>query len=64
MVTHVSEVIGLDEVDGVIQVDDIFAEVDGELGFSGYLPSFIQQLVEERLIDLRSLFPPAERDTR
>ncbi len=61
MVTHVSEVVGIDPVEGVVITDDIFAERDGTVAFTGYLPSFTDELIRKGHLQAEQLFAaPAE----
>jgi pilus assembly protein CpaF len=60
MVTHISEVVGLDPQDGRVLTNDIFEEHEGRLVQSGYLPSFIGDLVEKGHIDPTLLFAAQE----
>ena len=64
-VTYVSEVVGYDPEAGVVQIEDIFRRVEpaenqgvpGDLAFTGYLPTFIEELLDRgatRLEDLLS----------
>ncbi len=56
MVTHISEVVGMDPEDGRILTNDIFEERDGQLLQSGYLPTFVGDLVDKGYIDPGVLF--------
>jgi len=56
MVTHVSEVVGVDPVEGVVVTNDLFELRDGVLEFSGYLPSFVDALVAKGYLDPAVLF--------
>ncbi len=56
MVTHISEVVGIDPESGSVLTNDIFEEREQQLHFSGYLPSFMQQLVNESYLDPHALF--------
>jgi len=58
MVTHVSEVVGVDPVEGVVVTNDLFELRDGVLEFSGYLPSFVDALVAKGYLDPAVLFAP------
>ena len=62
MVTHISEVVGLDPDTGVVITNDIFEERDEMLVFSGYLPSFIEETVRKGYLDAGVLFRAAEYD--
>ena len=68
MVTHISEVVGVDPVEGVVLTNDLFEERDGVLRFSGYLPSFVDVLVSSGRLDPNVLFasvkPPATAASR
>lgn len=60
-VTHISEVVGFDFDTGEVVVEDIFtlAQVRGEppeLRFTGYLPTFIEQLLRHGDVSLEELF--------
>ena len=55
---YLSEVIGIDPEEGIVLTNDIFEERDGELVFSGYLPSFLGELVDKNHLDARILFAP------
>ena len=61
MVTCISEVVGVDPVEGVVLTNDIFEERDGTLCFSGYLPSFVDVLVSKKYLDPTVLFASAVR---
>ena len=63
MVTHISEIVGSDPEDGSVLTNDIFEEDGGELYFTGYLPSFIDDLVRKGHVELEALFAPEERAT-
>ena len=57
MVTQVSEVESMDEETGDLIVNDIFNARDGvSLQPTGYLPTFVDQLVDKNLLDLRFLY--------
>lgn len=57
MVTQISEVQGMDEETDDLVVVDIFNARDGvSLQPTGYLPSFVDQLVDKNLLDLRFLY--------
>ncbi|MFV1958366.1 MAG: ATPase, T2SS/T4P/T4SS family [Planctomycetota bacterium] len=58
LVTSIAEVVGMDPEDGRILTNEIFEEQDGRLVHSGYLPTFIDDLVEKGHIDPRRLFAP------
>ena len=68
MVTHISEVVGVDPVEGVVLTNDLFEARDGQLRFSGYLPSFVDALVAGGHLDPRVLFAreatPAQPDVK
>ncbi len=63
-VTHVTEVVGLDD-DGRIQLEDVFrfqqrgidadGNIDGEVFLTGYIPSFVADLINAGLIQDGSL---------
>lgn len=63
-VTHVTEVVGLDD-DGRIQLEDVFrfqqrgmdpdGKIDGEVFLTGYIPSFVPDLINAGLIQDGSL---------
>jgi pilus assembly protein CpaF len=59
-VTHVSEVIGYDFDREEVIIEDIFAMASGhnkpELRFTGYLPSFIDQMLRQGDVKLEDLF--------
>ncbi len=66
MVTQIAEVERMDEETGDLIVNDIFNARDGiSLQPTGYLPTFVDQLVDKNLLDLRFLYseerlePPA-----
>ncbi|MFK7767847.1 MAG: ATPase, T2SS/T4P/T4SS family [Mariniblastus sp.] len=62
MVTQISEVERMDEDTGELIVTDIFNARDGRsLQPTGYLPTFVDQLVDKNLLDLRFLYTE-ERD--
>ncbi|MCP5069145.1 MAG: Flp pilus assembly complex ATPase component [bacterium] len=63
MVTHISEIVGSDLETGSILTNDIFEEEDGELFFTGYLPSFIDDLVRKGHVQLDTLFAAEEKAT-
>lgn len=57
MVSQVSEVERIDEETGELVITDIFNMDDGEsLQPTGFLPTFVDQLVEKSLLDLRFLY--------
>ena len=57
LVTQISEVERLDEETGDLIVTDIFNARDGvSLQPTGYLPTFVDQLVDKNLLDLRFLY--------
>lgn len=57
MVTQISEVEGMDEETGDLIVTDIFNARDGvSLQPTGNLPTFVDQLVDKNLLDLRFLY--------
>ena len=56
MVTHVSEVVGVDPVDERVLVNDVFEQRDGILQFSGILPSFVDELIAKKWLDPEVLF--------
>jgi pilus assembly protein CpaF len=56
MVTHISEVVGVDPVEGTVITNDIFEERDQTLRFSGYLPTFVDVLVTKKYLDPAILF--------
>ena len=60
MVTHISEVVGLDPETGVVITNDIFEERNEHLVFSGYLPSFMDQVVEKGYLDPQALFEQSD----
>ena len=64
MVTHISEVVGVDPVEGVVLTNDLFEERDGRLRFSGYLPSFVDALVSGGKLDPRVLFARDDAEVR
>ena len=59
-VTHVSEIVGLDE-DGRVMIEDVFrfqqrgisdeGRIEGEIVMTGYIPSFIPDLINKGLIE-------------
>ena len=55
MVTHVTEVVGVDPVDGRIVTNDVFELRGQDRGFSGYLPSFLPELVAKRALSPTAL---------
>lgn len=61
-VTHISEVIGMDEESGHIIVEDIFryyetpGAEEGRQLYTGYIPSFLPEMLDKKLITLDSLF--------
>lgn len=62
MVTQISEVERMDEETGDLIVNDIFNARDGvSLQPTGYLPTFVDHLVDKNLLDLRFLYSE-ERD--
>jgi pilus assembly protein CpaF len=64
LVTSITEVIGLDERDGTVRTFEILGRIGGKLAFTGYLPSFLDELVDNDLLDLDALFArPAEDGT-
>ena len=57
MVTQIAEVEGMDEETGNLTVTDIFNARDGiMLRPTGRLPTFVDQLVDKNLLDLRFLY--------
>ena len=57
LVTQISEVERMDEETGDLIVTDIFNARDGvSLQPTGYLPTFVDQLVDKNLLDLRFLY--------
>jgi Flp pilus assembly CpaF family ATPase len=57
MVTQIAEVERMDEETGNLIVTDIFNARDGVmLRPTGYLPTFVHQLVDKNLLDLRFLY--------
>ena len=57
MVTQIAEVERMDEETGNLIVTDIFNARDGVmLRPTGYLPTFVDQLVDKNLLDLRFLY--------
>jgi pilus assembly protein CpaF len=61
-VTHISEVVGRDEITGHIIVEDIFRYIEapgsktGRQLYTGYIPSFLPEMLDKNLIDLEQLF--------
>jgi len=60
-VTHISEVVGYDPVEGEVVMEDIFKLVerqdgDSELRFTGYLPTFTDLLMTAGETDIEELF--------
>ena len=63
MVTQISEVERMDEETGDLIVTDIFnARDDVSLQPTGYLPTFVDQLVDKNLLDLRFLYTEERED--
>jgi pilus assembly protein CpaF len=64
-VTSIAEVIGIDERDGTVRTREIMGRIGGALAFTGYLPSFLDELVENDLLDLDGMFaaPEPARET-
>ena len=63
MVTQISEVERMDEETGDLIVTDIFNARNGiSLQPTGYLPTFVDQLVDKNLLDLRFLYSEAGAD--
>jgi len=62
MVTDIAEVVGMDPEDGRILTNCIFEERDGRLVHSGYLPSFVDELVDKGHIDPQLLFAAASAE--
>lgn len=60
MVSHISEVVGVDPEHGRILTNDIFEERDGHLVHSGYLPTFVEELVNKGFIEPEALFAAHE----
>ncbi len=56
VVSQVSEVTGVDPHTFDVKVADIFNRRNVELQPTGYLPSFIDSLVEKQLLDLEFLY--------
>lgn len=64
MVTQISEVERMDEETGDLIVTDIFNARNGvSLQPTGYLPTFVDQLVDKNLLDLRFLYSEDQPDT-
>lgn len=59
-VTHISEVVGMDEDTGEVIVEDIFVYQQkhdgGYHAYTGYIPSFLGPMVAKGLIDLDTFF--------
>ena len=60
-ITHISEVVGYDTTEGEIVMEDIFSLVEldennAQLRFTGYLPTFTDQLLRAGNISLEDLF--------
>lgn len=62
-ITHVSEVVGIDHSTGRIITEDIFAlrasEQSGDEGIpqhTGYIPTFVQSLLEKRILTIEQFF--------
>ena len=57
-VTQIAEVSGVDPADGRVRMRDIFnlRGEDDALQPTGYLPTFVEQLVAKKLLDPRFLY--------
>ena len=62
MVISIAEVVGMDPEDGRILTNTIFEERDGQLAHSGYLPTFVDELVDKGHIDPQLLFARASTE--
>ncbi len=55
-ITHISEVRGIDPVGGQIVIEDIFRlpsdSADAKLRHTGYIPVFVEELIDKGLLDL------------
>jgi len=58
VVTQISEVAGVDPADGRVRIRDIFnlRGDSGALQPTGYLPTFVEDLVAKNLLDPRFLY--------
>jgi pilus assembly protein CpaF len=62
-VTQITEVVGMDEEDGTIILEDIFVDrpnpdlpAGGELTYTGYMPTFLPELVARGYVKLDKIF--------
>ena len=65
-ITHISEVTEIDLETGQIRLEDIFVLRDPEqprLRHTGYLPTFTEQMLEQKLIDVDLYLYPTRRTT-
>jgi pilus assembly protein CpaF len=56
VVSQVSELTGIHPVTGDVMVTDIFNRRSGELAPTGYLPTFVDSLVSQNLLDMHFLY--------
>jgi hypothetical protein len=65
VVTQIAEVTGMDPQTGDVQVTDIYNYRNGvSLEPTGYLPSFVDSLIEKGLLELEFLYGSSERPSR
>jgi pilus assembly protein CpaF len=62
-VTQITEVVGMDEEEGVIVLEDVFVDrpddslrAGGELVYTGYVPTFLPELIERGHVKLEKIF--------
>ena len=62
-VTHIAEICGVDDETGTIIVEDIFryqppadGQGEGKYIHTGYIPTFIEKLLLEKVVDLEDFF--------
>ena len=63
IVSQVAEVAGLDEETGDLIITDIFNMRSRQLQPTGFLPSFVDDLVAKKLLDLRFLYGDSRQGT-
>ncbi len=56
VVSQVSELTGIHPVNGDVMVTDIFNRRSGELAPTGYLPTFVDSLIQKNLLEMHFLY--------